>query len=1194
MRKKNSKSKILKFLSGCLAMLLMMSGIVTATPSVSYAAAGVVVDKQQAIDSEGRDPKFWVENNHGTNIAMCVNFNADTPKVGFTVGEPQLSNNDNLRKILYYGNSGPGDLGFTWSSTAKAASNALGNTPTAGSTAWEAVFNILVTQPTPPSTFEVYVVETTSQPGYQPLAYWINKPQGAAYIQKSSANTTITANNDCYSLKNAIYGIYSSSSCTDASMVTKLATDENGKTLTAPLDPGTYYVKEITAPKGYLLDKTVYPCVVVSGKTTAVAVKDVPGNDPVGIELTKIDKDTGETVQGAGDLSGAEFTVCYYDGYYNASNLPSLPTRKWVIKTKVDPQGHFITFLNNDYKISGDDFYYNNQNPCLPLGTITIEETKAPVGYTLEGAVFATSSGTPVAGKYVAQITSTNSGDVSLIGGNVLTVYDSVVRGDLEIYKTDFETGDVMANVRFRLTSKTTGESHEFVTDENGYYSTAASYIPHTKNTNGGNAGDGIYFGGAGADDSQGALPYDTYLLEEIPCEANEGKSMYSGLVEVNSTVVVTKSIANKDLTLTTQALLEDGSQYGAIGEDVVVTDTATYDGLTVGQEYVMKGIAMDKSTGKALVTADGKTVTAEKTFIPSAAAGTVSNAFSFNTTGLEGKDVVIFEEIYLGDLRIMSHTDLEDEAQTIHFPEIGTTLTDGVTGTHTSFATTEITLTDKVEYSGLEPGVEHTVTGILMDRETGEPALDDVASEITAEVTFIPETSDGTVEVTFTFSGLILTGKSVVAFEHVYRDGKEYAVHADINDEGQTVDFPKIHTTARDAETGIQNSYADEEITIIDTVTYENVEPGVEHILKGTLMDQTTGEPVTDSEGNAITAETVFTPEERNGEAEVTFVFDGTGREGSTYVVFEDLFVEEFKVATHADLEDEGQTIYIPEIKTTATDKESGLHIANADEKVTITDKVEYTNLIPEKEYTVSGVLYVKETGKELLVDGKPVTSEKTFVAEEAEGYVELDFTFNSSALKGQTTVAFETVKYDDITVAVHADIEDEDQSVGFPKVSTTATAGGLNGHTVTAGGEVTITDKVKYENLIPGKEYTVKGSAILKSTAKQLVVDGKEIKAELTFVPEEADGYVELKFTFSSEGLAGDSVVIFEEVYSDGVLIGSHSDLEDADQTIHFTENVITGDFPIVEGSLFAAFVLLVTGLFFVFRRKKAVAVE
>ena len=139
-------------------------------------------------------------------------------------------------------------------------------------------------------------------------------------------------------------------------------------------------------------------------------------------------------------------------------------------------------------------------------------------------------------------------------------------------------------------------------------------------------------------------------------------------------------------------------------------------------------------------------------------------------------------------------------------------------------------------------------------------------------------------------------------------------------------------------------------------------------------------------------------------------------------------------------DIDDQGQTVDFPEIKTNATDSDTNYHIANADSKVTIIDKVSYENLIPGKEYTVSGTLMDQSTGKALFVDGKKVTATKTFTPTEENGYVELTFTLDASALAGKTTVVFETLKYDGKTVAVNKDIKDKDQTVRFPALRTSA----------------------------------------------------------------------------------------------------------------------------------------------------------
>lgn len=194
------------------------------------------------------------------------------------------------------------------------------------------------------------------------------------------------------------------------------------------------------------------------------------------------------------------------------------------------------------------------------------------------------------------------------------------------------------------------------------------------------------------------------------------------------------------------------------------------------------------------------------------------------------------------------------------------------------------VTIVDTVEYEGLKKGQEYKVIGTLMDKETGEPILID-GKPVTAEKTFKAKKSSGTVEVTFTFDGVSLTGKTVVVFEELYHKDLKLAVHADIEDEDQTIYFPEIGTTAKDADTEEPIANADSEVTLIDTVSYKNLVPGQEYTVVGTLMDKETGEAL-EIEGKKVTSEAVFTLEESEGTTEVTFVFDGTDVKGKTLVV--------------------------------------------------------------------------------------------------------------------------------------------------------------------------------------------------------------------------------------------------------------------------------------------------------------------
>lgn len=233
--------------------------------------------------------------------------------------------------------------------------------------------------------------------------------KGKLSIMKKSANPDITDNNPCYSLKGAEYGVYKTEADAKADknkvntlIIGKYDNSEKYKNRSneIELEAGTYYVKETKAPKGYALNSAINKIAVTSGKTTQYGtngeLKDYPQSDPVGILLGKIDKETNKNKpQGSASLAGAEFTVKYYKGLYDSDPAKSgqVPARSWVLKT--NDKG--IASLDKAYKVSGDDFYYNgNSDPTLPVGTITIQETKAPTGYFINNEVFVekiTSSG---------------------------------------------------------------------------------------------------------------------------------------------------------------------------------------------------------------------------------------------------------------------------------------------------------------------------------------------------------------------------------------------------------------------------------------------------------------------------------------------------------------------------------------------------------------------------------------------------------------------------------------------------------------------------------------------------------------------------------------------------------------------------------------------------------------------------------
>ena len=341
------------------------------------------------------------------------------------------------------------------------------------------------------------------------------------------------------------------------------------------------------------------------------------------------------------------------------------------------------------------------------------------------------------------------------------------------------------------------------------------------------------------------------------------------------------------------------------------------------------------------------------------------------------------------------------------------------------------------------------------------------------------------------------------------------------------------------------------DKVTLTDTVSYIGLVPGKEYKVVGVLMDKLTGEKLLVN-GQEIIAETTFIAEAKNGSVDVTFVFDATGLHGKEIVVFEDLYRENIKVAAHADITDDDQTIKVktPEIGTTASFE--GEKEIDPLDKVTLTDTVSYKDLTPGKEYRVTGVLMDKSNGKELLINGEKVTAEATFIAEEASGSIDVTFTFNATGLHGKEIVVFEDLYHEKVLLATHADIDDEGQTVRIrnPKIHTTATA---DGKKEIIADEITITDVVSYEDLTPGKEYKVSGILMDKATNDKLLIDGKEITAEATFTPKAPTGEVEMTFTFDARELTAETeVVAFETLYRDDLEFAAHADISDADQTI------------------------------------------
>lgn len=470
----------------------------------------------------------------GGTPAMCVCHEMEPPtQIGSaltTVAEYTSENqgNEQLRKIYYYGWKGPGDIGAGYVETCLAGSVANGHDDNYYGYG-QAFINRIAGLPAAPKGFTVYLL-SDGVAAHQNLGYWEYHPTGYARLKKTATEEALTAGNLCYTLQGAEYGVYTDEVCTARKAVLK--TDAAGQTGDVELAPGKYYVKEMNAPFGYRKDDNVYPVTVEAEKTAVVEVKDVPVWNEAELSISKVDAEIGESpALGGGNLSGAKMRVNYYAGYYEEAGLPEVPDRSWVLETQAEEgeQGsEYVCRLDESYLVEGDEFYMMDDKVILPLGTITVEEIEAPKGYLLDGMYFQSESGEKSEGRYLTQIRP--DGDTAVLtGGNVYQAADQVIRGDLELIKIADSTHKRLSEVPFKITSNTTGESHVIMTDENGYASTSSEWNLHTANTNRGESmEDGIWFGIdadgnlTAPDDSKGALPYDTYTIEELRCGSNQ------------------------------------------------------------------------------------------------------------------------------------------------------------------------------------------------------------------------------------------------------------------------------------------------------------------------------------------------------------------------------------------------------------------------------------------------------------------------------------------------------------------------------------------------------------------------------------------------------------------------------------------------------------------------------------------------
>jgi hypothetical protein len=1004
-----------------------------------------------------------------------------------------------------------------------------------------AVLSAVGSQAMPPEGFEAFVYNEGNS-GTQSFLGWNYAPTGNLEIVKVSNNPAMTDGNPCYSLEGAVFDVYDGGNNRAGS----ITTDANGRGRLDDLAAGSgYYLVETKAPKGYAANGQPVPVTIVSGQTVTVTVTNVAQGDPVSILLRKRDAERGTNEpQGGGTMAGAQFVIKFYKGLFTAGELSGkAPARSWVVQTDEDG----FAMLHPDYLVSGDALYYDSSGriPTLPLGTVTVQETKPPTGYLINAEL------------YIRHITSEGSAE-PVYTYNEPIVPENPIRGGVSVEKWDFDLnrravpqGDAtLAGAVFEIYNR---NSRSVIVNGKTY---APGAVIHTMTTD--ETGT--------ATTTNDLLPYGTYeIVEKAPPAGYLGTGVlrqtfritsHGVVVSLKTSATVIKNnvirggveIEKWDIERNTRTLKQgDATLAGAVFE---IWNRSPRSVVVNGREIAPNQVAhtlVTDANGWAGTANDllpyGSYEIIEKT--PPTGylnTGVIRHSFQIRENGavvsLKTEESVIRNDIIRGGVRVEKWDNEIDE----HRPQGGATF-EGAVFEIVNRSMDAVLVLDKLYNVG------EVVYTFSTDATGSALTPSDLLPYGTYEVR---ELSPPT--------GYLATGVLSRTFTI-----REHGRVVELNTSDTAIKNDPIRGDLR----GVKISDGDAKRLAYVPFAITSKTTGESHVI---VTDQN-GEFSTASSWNPHSQNTNRGESDRDGVwfGELRVLNDGLGALlYDTYLLEElpsesnkgyELLTFEVSVYRHDTVVDLGTLtddhIPVPEIFTTAMDKETMSAFAYVSETTTILDTVYYSGLTVGKTYTLKGVLMDKATGEPLLVGGKTVTAEREFIATADAGSVPVDFTFDSVVLAGKSVVVFESLEFESAEIAVHADIEDEGQTVTFmgPKIGTSA-AGSDGGKVLDIGAKVTLTDTVSYESLIAGETYTVKGVLMDKAAGKPLLIDGKPVTAETEFKASAESGTVKVVFTFSSATLAGKTVVVFESLAYGGREIAVHADIEDEGQTVTFRE--------------------------------------
>lgn len=896
-------------------------------------------------------------------------------------------------------------------------------------------------------------------------------------VTKTDAETK-SAQGDA-TLAGAVYGIYN-----NGKLVDKYTTDKNGSFTTSYYLCGdNWTLKEIEPSEGYLLDETEYHIGVEAKKYT--------------IENNSISMSVTEDI-----LKGKISIIKHTD---DGSTKIETPEKGAEFQVYLKSSGSYTKAKESERDNLICDEYGFAETKDLPYGTYTVHQTK---GW----------NGTEFIADFDVFISENNKTYKYLINNASLESYVKIVKVDSETGKqipyagAGFQIYDPdgkLVTMKYTYPEVTTIDT--FYTNSNGYLITPET-LPYSK----------------GYSVVEVQAPYG-YTLDSTPVSFDitaENTSEENGVTIVKTE----KKNTPQKGTITVEKTGEIFSNVTSSGEkEIVYQPEYSVNGLS--------GAVFEIYADEDITTLDG-TIRYTKDIL----VDTI-------TTGKKG--TATSKQLYLGKYRVVEKTApygfvLNKTVNHIELTYAGQN--EKVTNTSTSFTNdrqkviidlTKILEQDEKFNIGNNDEILNVSFGLYTDEDLKASNGTVIPENGLIEIVTCDEKGKATFKTDLPIGKYYV--KEISTDNHYILSDKKYPLVFEYA--GQ--DVATVHISVNDGK------------SITNDIIYGTI--------KGLKIDRETEETISGALFGLFSInETKFTKK--------TAILTAESNEGGifkfTNVPYGEYIVRELKPAEGylPNEENYAVTIFdnkeiieitvendkIPELKTTAT--VDGKKEVGATEVFTLEDVVEYKHLVPGKEYTVKGVLMDKATEKELLIDGKKITSEVKFTPEEPTGEVIVSFEFDARYIKKDTDiVVFESLYSEDKELATHADIEDVGQTVTvkIPKIGTKASIDDKK--EFTANGDITIDDVVSYKNLTAGKEYTISGVLMDKATGKAFLVDGKDVCSEVTFTPETTNGEVTVSFSFDGSVISKDKeIVVFETLYREGTEIAVHADIDDKDQTV------------------------------------------